>query len=202
MRYLNIRISQYISSSQLYFWSSTHTFCSWKIALSFQQLNSASRKICLRPLPFPPLSFQAESKAHWYEWKSTHWLMGVFICTASYTTPSQYVTVLLTQGTGQVRCSGCMAVKSNLMDKPGGRSHVPFGVLPVKGFLSYMYISMHGNYAVVKSMTKILKHGSPLSYKNYHSKRTGVKFGESKGRIWPCWLTSGQDLSWREKEGR
>lgn len=62
----------------------------------------------------------------------------------------------------------------------------PFGMVPVKVLLSYMYISMHRNYAVVKFMTKILKHFFPLSYKNYHAKRTGVKIGASKGRICPC----------------
>ena len=184
MRYLNISISQYISSSQLYFWSSTHTFCSWKIALSFQQLNSTSRRIHLCPLTLPP-QFSGRIQSPPIPMKIHSLTHGVFICTASYTIPSQYVTVLLTQGTGQVRCSGCMAVKSNLMDKSGGRSHVPCGMLLVKSLLSYMYVSMHRSYAVVKSMTKILKHDSPLSYKNYHAKRTGVKIGASKGRICP-----------------
>lgn len=126
MRYLNISISQHICSSQLYFWSSTHTFCSWKIALSLQQLNSASRKIHVCPLPLcPQFSGRIQSLTILIKIHSlTH---GASNCTTSYKVPGQCVTVLLTQGTRQIRYSGFMALKNNPMGKSGGRAHTPSG---------------------------------------------------------------------------
>lgn len=128
-------------------------------------------------IPNPPILAEIHSLTH-----------GVFVSTGIYTFSSWYVTVLLTQGTGEVRHLGCVAVKSNLMVKSGGKPHVLFCMLPatIRSFLVYMHLSMHRNTALMKPIIKIPEAYCFLSYKNYCTKSTDVNIGASKCRIRPC----------------